>query len=227
MEYFIFKGIDSSPLLIINKLPPIIIPDRNVEKIEVPGRNGFLTEDDGTYQGIIKPVECTIRDLSQIDFICSWLTGSGDVIFSNQPDRLFKATIINKIEFSKVAHTFHKFLIQFDCQPHPLMLDNALIALTAPTTLFNPGTAYSEPIIKIYGTGDITLTINSNNIYLYNVADYVTIDGVLGDVLKDTGLKNNDASFDWDKFLLQIGENTISWTGTVTKIEITPNWRYL
>lgn len=225
LPYFIFKGIDSTPLLIIKKLPPIIKAEANIKQIIIPGRNGFLTEDDGTYQGITKSVECTISDLSQIDYICSWLNGGGDVVFSNQPDKIYKATIINQIEFKRVVATFHSLLIQFECQPHSYDINNNLITLTSSTTIFNFGSASSKPVIKVNGTGTIDLTINSNVIHLTNVVGYVTIDTDLMDAYKDTVLKNNDMSGDFPE--LVPGENTISWTGTVTSIEIIPNWRYL
>jgi len=225
MPYFIFNNINSLDYLTVNELPPIVRAERNIDKIEIPGRDGFLTEDYGTYKGIPKPVKCTIKDLSQIDYINSWLTGSGDVIFSNEPDKVYKGTIINSYEFAKILLTWHNATIQFDCQPHKYSIDNSIITLTTSGTVFNPGTANSKLVIKIYGTGSIDLTINGSVIHLTNVVDYVTIDSSLMDCYKDTNLKNNYMSGDFPEFIL--GENTISWTGTVTKIEITPNWRYL
>ena len=80
-------------------------------------------------------------------------------------------------------------------------------------------------MIKIYGAGAIDLSINGNVIHLTNVVDYVTVDASLMDAYKDTLLKNNDMIGDFPELI--VGENTVSWTGTVTSIEITPNWRYL
>ena len=78
------------------------------------GRDGFLTQDNGSYKSVVKSVECTMKDLERIDFICSWLTGSGEVTFSNEPTKVYKATIINQIEFERVVATFHSFIIQFE-----------------------------------------------------------------------------------------------------------------
>lgn len=225
LSYFIFNGIDSSDYLIINKLPSIFKAQKDVEKIEVQGRDGFLTQDNGNYKSIIKTVECTIKDLKQIDFICNWLTGSGDVIFSNESDKKYKATIINQIEFKRVFVNFHSFIIQFECQPHKYSISNNKITLTTSgTKIYNKG-ADSRPIFKIFGTGNIDLTVNSNVIHLTNVVDYVAIDSDLMDCYKDTVLKNNYMNGEFP--ILVNGVNTISWTGTVTKIEVTPNWRWL
>lgn len=224
-SYFIFKGQSSlDKNIMVNKLPQFERPHADIEKIVVQGRDGFLTNNLGTYQSIVKSVECSL-DNGNIDDVCSWLTGSGEVIFSNEPDKKYKATIINKIPFSKIIPTFHTFIVQFECQPHKYSISNNKITLTTSgTKIYNKG-ADSRPVIKIYGTGNIDLTINSNIIHLTNVVDYVTIDSELMDCYKDTVLKNNYMNGEFP--VLIKGYNTISWTGTVTKIEVTPNWRYL
>jgi len=221
--YFIFNNIDSTGFLTIDKLPSIFKPAKDIQKIEIEGRDGFLTQDNGSYKSIVKPVECWIRNLSQIDYICSWLTGGGDVTFSNEPDKIYKATIINQIEFSKIVQQFHSFIFQFDCQPHSYSTSNDIITLTTSGTITNPATANAKPIIKVYGTGTINLTVNSTAITLTNVVDYVTIDSILMDCYKGTILKNNDMSGDFP--ILAVGTNTINWSGTVISVEITPNFK--
>lgn len=117
MPYFIWNDIDSRDMgIVVNKLPPIIKAERNIEKIEVMGRNGFLTKDYKTYKSVTKSVECTLTN-GNIDKICSWLDGSSDIIFSNERDKLYKATIINQIPLQNIIDKFYNFLIQFECQP--------------------------------------------------------------------------------------------------------------
>jgi phage-related protein len=223
--YFVWKGISSlDKNIMVTKLPDFERPEANIDKITIPGRDGFLTQDDGTYQGTIKTCECSL-DNGNIDDINSWLTGSGEVIFSNEQDKKYKAVIINKIPFSKIIPIFHNFVIQFDCQPKKYSIDNTIITLNAPETIFNPGSANSKPILKLYGTGTIDLTINDTAINLTNIDGYVTIDSELIDCYKDTILMNNNMNGDFP--LLSPGNNTINWNGTITKVEITPNWRWL
>ena len=223
--YFIFKNISSEDYMMVNKLPPIIKATKDIEKLEVEARDGFLTYDKGTYRSTIKNVECTIMDLENLDFICLWLDGSDDVIFSNEPDRIYRATIINQIPLEKIAATFHTLLIQFECQPHKYSINDDIITLTNPGTIFNSGSVFSKPIIKLYGTGSITLTVNGLNVYLTNVSEYVTIDSNLEDAFKDSIYKNDDMK--GLPPVLQVGQNIISWSGTVTKLEIQPNMRWL
>lgn len=222
--FFIYKNICSiDKNIIVNKLPAPERPQADIDKIAVQGRDGFLTVDNGTYQGTVKSCECSL-DNGNIDNISSWLTGSGEVIFSNESDKKYKATIINKIPFSKIVPTFHTFIIQFECQPYKYSINSNIITLKTAGTILNNG-ALSKPVITMYGTGSIDLSINNNTIHLKNVADYVTIDSELMDCYKDTVLKNNDMLGEFPLF--QNGSNYISWTGTVNRLEINPNWRWL
>lgn len=225
IPYFIFNNVDSTDYLIINKLPSIFKASKDIEKIEVHGRDGFLTQDLGSYRSIIKSVECTIKNLDNIDYICNWLNGSGDIIFSNESNKIYKATIINQIEFKKIFVTYYSFIIQFECQPHKYSINNDLLTLTSAGVVTNIGNTISNPIVKIYGTGDITLNVGTQTINLKNVVNYVTIDTALMDCYKDNTLKNGDMYGDFP--VLSVGSNTINWTGTVVKVEILPNWRWI
>lgn len=225
MPYFYFNNILSTDYLTVETLPPIIRAAKDIEKIEIEGRDGFLTHDLGSYKSTIKNMECWIKNLDDLDFICSWLTGTGDIIFSNEPDKVYEITIINQIDFKKFVKDFHKFIIVFECQPKKKSIDNPIITLTSAGTIFNSGSTDCNPIIKLFGTGSITLIINGLNIYLTNVSGYVTLDSILQDAYKDLVYKNNYMSGEFPVF--KVGNNSISWSGTVTKLEITPNLRWL
>lgn len=224
--YFIYNNISSSDMgVLVNKLPPITKAPRDMEKIVIPGRDGHLTQDFETYGSTIKTVECTLWDIADIDQVIAWLDGSGEVIFSDQDDRKYQASIINKIPFSYFVQSIRKFIVIFDCQPFALMLDNPLIMLTVQGSIYGAGTYKSKPLITVYGSGTIDLTVNSTVIHLTNVVEHVTIDSTLMDAYKGAVLKNGDMLGEFPELI--IGENAISWVGTVTKVEITPNWRWL
>ena len=225
--YFIFKNISSEDYLGIKKLPSIFKAEKDINFIEIEGRDGVLTQDLGSYRSVVKTVECIIKDLTQINFICSWLDGSGEVTFSNEPDKKYKATIKNQIGFAQLVSTYdyHEFIIQFECQPHKYSIDNSTITLTSAGTIYNSGSANSKPIIKVFGTGAIALTINSNVVSLTNVSEYVTLDSEMMDCYKGTQLMNNYMSGEFP--ILTVGNSVFSWTGTVTQIEVTSNFRFI
>lgn len=225
MAYFKFKGVDSTPYLIVNKLPAIIKPKRDVDIIDLDGRSGFLTRDKGTYRGVVKSIECTIKGLDNIDYITTWLNGSGDLILSNEPDKVYRATIINQIEIEKIARLFYSFILVFDCQPFKYEAEPQDITLTTPNQITNPGNIESEPKIKVTGSGDVTLNVGDYTIQLTAIGPNITIDSEIMDCYRNSTLLNDKTTGPFPK--LKPGENAISWSGNVTKLEITPRWRWI
>lgn len=231
MFSFNFMGMDSYEDygIVIETRPIIPKPQRNIQYLDVPGRSGSLKVDDATFKDIIIPIQCGFRDDNvayKADNIKVWLnSGEGPLILSNQPDRYYLAHVSDQIDISQEYWAFGKFLVNFRCKPFKYAVNNSPISLTTPGSITNLATMDSKPIIKIYGTGTIDLRINNTSIHLTNIIDYVAIDSVLMDAYKDSTLMNNNMSGEFPS--LQVGTNTISWTGSVTKVEITPNWRWL
>jgi len=212
--------------VIINVKPPSVVPENNIDEYELPGKDGNLTIDYKTRKSYILPLECTIMDESRIEEVKAWLMNtSSDLIFSWDSDYKYKARIINKIDISQSLKTFGEFPLMFKVQPYKLSIGEELITLENAGTIYNGTGNTSLPIIKVFGSGDVSVTINSQTVNLTNIVDYVTMDSDLVDCYKNTLLKNNDMS---GEFLnLEGGNNFISWTGTITKLEVTPNWRWI
>lgn len=213
--------------IIINKLPPSVVPENNIDEYEIPGRDGNLTIDYKTRKSYILPLECTIMDKNRIEEVKTWLMNtSSDLVFSWDSDYKYQARIINKIDISQSLKTFGEFPLLFKVQPYKLSINNDdFITLQATGTIYNGTGNISKPTIKVFGTGAITLTINGLSVILTNVVDSVTVDSNLMDAYAGTQLCNNLMQGEFP--VLETGNNNISWTGTVSKIEITPNFRYL
>ena len=85
-----------------------------------------------------------------------------------------------------MIYLYNSFLLQFRVQPFKYSVNAAgdALELTAPTTIRNSGTVYSEPIITVFGSGDVTLTINGADFPLYGVQESITIDSEMMEVFK-------------------------------------------
>lgn len=228
--YFIYNGIDSRKMgVIVTEMPPVVRAERRVNTIQVPGRSGSLHVYDGrAYESYTKTMTCAIKNRAGIDQIAAWLTGSGDMIFSSEPDKVYRVHMINQISITQMMLTFQKFQLNMDTYPFKYSVNNFgdAFSLTAPTTVHNKGTVYAEPIITIYGTGAITFTIGSNNYHLQNVDEYITVNSEIIETYTD------NASANWqfiatDYPIFEVGENAVSWSGNVERIDIMPNWRWL
>lgn len=228
-QYFIWNGINSLDMgVVMLEAPSIFIPTRKVNDIEIAGRSGTLHEDTNSFENYTKDISCHVMDRKQIDKVCQWLTGFGEVIFSSEPDKVYRAYIKNQIPFNNILRNINDFLIQFDCQPFKYSVNwqDEALTLTQATTVFNKGSFSSEPIMTVYGTGEVVLNVNGKEYTVEGVDGFVTIDTEMMEVYKDDENKNN--SFTADDFpVFEVGVNEISWTGNVEKIEIQPNWRWL
>lgn len=210
--------------IVINKRPPLPKPRRRINYIEVQGRNGTLTEDLGCYEDIPLPFECTIMDNIEQNSILinSWLYGNGELYLSWLDGYKYK---VENVEFEGIdIDIVGEFTVKFTCDPFKYYCSDT-IEIKKPTIIYSPEFVYkSEPVIKVYGQGDITLNINNNSIKLKNVQDYIVIDSTIQECYKDTKNCNNKME---GEFPLLTQENKINWNGNIQKIEIIPNWRCL
>ena len=230
-DYFIWNGVDCRTKGIhVTDQPPITIPLERSTQTTVPGRPGSLTqlEGDDVYDDMILTATCFISDPAQIPAIAAWLKGSGAVTFANRTGGYYKARIANQIPFEKIlrGNPHCTFAVNFRCYPFFYAENVSDITITTSgTTITNPGSVYSEPIITVTGSGDITLMVGTTIVELTDVSGSIVINSVLQEAYKGTTLMNDHMSGDFPA--LKPGLNGISWTGTVTQVVVTPNWRAL
>lgn len=128
-------------------------------------------------------------------------------------------------DISTEFETFGDFKVTFICEPFNYDLNENPIILTNEANIFNSGHFPSEPNIKIYGDGNIQLTINSETVQINNVNEYVELDSKLLLCLNsDKTSKTRDMKGNF--LLLSRGENKVSWIGNVRKVEIIPRIIY-
>ncbi|CAG7839619.1 hypothetical protein CLOHAE12215_01032 [Clostridium haemolyticum] len=126
------------------------------------------------------------------------------------------------IDFKQVLKYTSRFPIIFNCKPFKYAVKDKIITVTKNnSTIYNEGTFQSEHVIKVYGSGDIKLKINDNEITVKKVDGYVTIDSVLKDCYKDDELKNGDMIGEFP--ILRVGENAVGFSGNVSKAEVRVN----
>lgn len=214
----------------VSEQPPISIPAERATFTNVPGRSGSLTtlQGEDVYDDMIMTVTCFIQDTTRIAEIAAWLKGSGTVTFANRPGGYYQARIVNQIDFEKIlrGNPHRSFAVNFRCKPfwHAQNVSD-IVVTTSGTLVTNPGSVYSEPLMTVCGSGDITLMVGMTVIELTEVSGNIVLDSVLKEAYKGTSLMNERMTGDFP--VLKPGMNAISWSGTVTRVVIQPNWRYL
>ena len=228
MNYFIFNGENSKDKgIIITKMPPISKPAKRVEKIIIPGKNGVLHQDEGTYETVLIQIQCAVVEKCNIKEIVSWLNGTGELILSNDPDIFYNAHIINQIDYTSIVNLIHEFPLELELQPFSHSIEKyKKVYSTGNDHIFNipDATATMLPYIKVVGSGQINLTINNETMIL-NVNEYIELDCEL--LIAHKNFESADTAVSGNYFKLLPGLNEINILGNYTKLEIIYRKAYL
>lgn len=216
--------------LYLENYPSIPISNEEYEEEPVEGRSGNLIINKGTYPDKKIPFTFTILSSQiEIDFerVYEWLTEIEDnrLIFGRE-DRCYKVKKVIFGNIQKEFRTIGEFDVTFLCEPFTQDLEKTVHEITKSGFKINyNGNAPGDTLIKVYGTGNIQLTINGETMQISNVNNYIEIDSNLLQVRNQDGTsKDNDTLGDF--ILFTKGINTISYTGNVTKIVIEYTTKY-
>jgi len=229
-DWFEWNGKKSTEYGIhVEEHPPITIPAERSTFTTVPGRSGSLTvlEDEDVYDDMLLTCTCFIENTNRLTEIAAWLRGSGTVTFANRQGGFYYARIVNQIPFEKVlrGNPYRSFAVTFRCQPFFHLRASDITVMASGTFISNPGKIASEPIVKVTLTGDAEIAIGGYLFELNGVTGTVTIDTPKLECYQDYTSKNGCMSGDYPK-IPSVGAY-VTWTGAVSRIVITPNWRTL
>lgn len=221
------------------ELVDIDIPSRagqQAETLTIPGRVSPLLR---IYpQRDAYSITVTLRILYKEDLstVYNWLSGSGKLVFSDTPDRYYNVSACAGISSKRIgaANTIREVKIKLTCAPFAYAIANDPVELTSsPAQIQTIGTMYSEPIIELTGTGDVTLTVNGVTLEIKDVSGTVFIDVHTCQVYKlEYGAKTSilSSTTGWIEQMVLVPDteavNIISWAGNVTAIKITKNERW-
>ena len=235
-DYIILNGVNSNTItgLLISKLPPITKPKQRTQIEEIDGRDGDIVTTLG-YSAYDKEIEIGLYGDFDIEDVMAFFNGSGTVIFSNEEDKYYNYQILSQIDYEKLIR-FKTAKVKMHVQPFKYSAVEGTRTFTISSedeiTINNSGNYVSKPVVTINGTGTINLEVNGYEVLVINLGDSantVTIDTANMEAYnQNTGeLMNRDVTGDYDNLYLKAGSNTISWTGTITQIQITNYSRWL
>lgn len=229
--WFLWNNRYSYNMHVRSERAEIIRPEERVEHVTIPGRSGdlTLTEGEDIYNPYIRTVPVSVVGLSHMEEAERWLRGDGYVTFDSQPELKQKARIIGAVNFQKHSRnvdTWHGN-VQFYCQPWKTLLEEEPFDVTeSGTEINNPGTVAAMPRIQITGSGTVSISIGNKTLVIPACQTGWTADCENKWILNAGGEPQFSA---WSgKFpTMEPGSNYIRWTGNITKLTITPGWRFL
>ena len=225
-DYIILNGVNSQTVsgLLIQNLPPISKPRQRTEVEEIDGRDGDIVTYLG-YGAYDKEFKIGLYGSYDVDEIISYFNSEGTVIFSNEGDKYYNYQIVEQIDFDKLLR-FKEATVKMHMQPFKYSAeDNQKVFTTTGLTnisIRNSGNIYSRPVLTITASGTVGITLNGVQLFEINMGSYtsITIDTNNMNAYNGNTLLNRNVTGSYDNFKLNVGKNTISWSGTVTQIEI-------
>lgn len=230
-NYIILNGQNSNEItgLLIQSLPPISQPKIRTNIEEIDGRDGDIITKLG-YSAYNKKITIGLYGDYDVDDVIAYFTNnkSGKVTFSNEPDKYYNYEILDEIDFERLIR-FKTATVTMHIQP--FKYSNVETAKTFTITnetslnIRNNGNYISKPVITITGTGTINLSLNNEQLFVINIGDTSTqialdINNMNAYNPTNDNYMNRSVTGNYDNFALKVGTNTISWTGTITQIQI-------
>lgn len=225
--YFANKNLDDFKTFVTNA-GVYSAPARNYDSIPVPGRNGNLILDNNRYENVEHLYPVIISENFDANFAALksfLLSKKGYQRLSDTfyPDEFYLASFarFDSIKQKFLHGTQGTCILVFDRKPQRFLKSGEkTFEYTVAGILSNPTKFTSLPLIRVYGSG--SLTIGGISIAISTTESFLDIDCELQEVLQTGG--NLDVTLTNGEFpKLLPGTNNISFTG-LTKVIITPRW---
>ena len=236
MMTFKYNGVDSSEYgVYITDAPAFTTGEMDTDTVDIPGL-GELSIILGGRKDTDVDLECYIADMTNYDAAAAWLSADGDfhdLVLSCDSTKARKARLDGEIEAEHVLRTMDARTIRVPMRIKPYRYQatpTADITITSSgTAITNIGTIASAPLLVVSGSGDGTLMVGSSTMIFTGMTEAITIDCDAKFAYTGSGttrvLATQYITGDW----IEIGTGTqrVTFSGGITKVVITPRWRWL
>jgi phage-related protein len=232
MTYLIFRGVSTASLgdVYIQKMPSHKKASMRYTEYKVKGRDGTLHVNEGFDNfDIMATLILVNATASKRQTVNAWADGTGKLILSDDLTKAYRASVLSEIVWTRDAAPGNKYFdiakVTFSCEPFMYEAVESELEYTASATIVNPGSAEALPLIRVDGAGDASFTLNGETISIAGMVSGtpVFIDCETGYVYTQAGAATMTGEFP----VLTYGNNALVIGSNVSKITITPRWRWV
>ena len=221
MDFWINGTAASEKGIFTEDITPPVRPSKRVNLEKVPGRSGFVTTGDESYNEYVRYATCFIEDDTRLAEVWEYLDGARNVRFSNDETQLLECVSVDQIDPEAFTIDSCSFTVAFTCQPYRYLYpERSVNVTTSGSAVVNAGRLASEPVIRVMGTGSMQVVINGEPIDI--AGGEVIIDSARMDCYDASGIICNERvtlySGEFPK--LSPGANVISWSGGCTGVSV-------
>ena len=205
-----------------------VSPVRDRDMISIPGRSGDLIFDNGRFENVMVTFPCYIKSDFRANF-----NALKEFLFSNteyvkltdtyEKDK-YRLAVIESVSEPECGKNMDSgsFDVVFNCKPQRFLTSgDKTVTFTGDGSIINPTLFTSKPLLRVYGTG--ILTVGSRTVEITKVSSYVDIDCDMEEAYKGSVNCNGNVKVtDFPEF--PSGSTGITLGTGITKVIVTPRW---
>ena len=201
-----------------------------VEAQTIPGRNGDLIWETGSYENRSGSASCFClqkdveKAISSAGRFLMGKKGYRRLETSDDPNHYWMARVENSPQIAMRLRTLAPFEIGFDCKPQRFVKagENPVV-FTANGSIFNQYGQVALPFITVYGQGAGRITIGDCVIEVKVLSGRLYLDSDTQNAYNSNG--NQNLNINAPVFpVLGDGEIPIAFSGGIERVEIIPMW---
>lgn len=234
---FTFNGINSdSKNVFVERFPSRPVASKMMQTVQVPGRNGLLVYA-GTdyYDNVTQTYECYMKGSldAEIADVLGWLqapNGYARLSDSYDTTHFRQAMFVGGGEIASLWHQFGRAPIEFSCKPERWLTSGETVTswtTTGGKQIVNPTAFTAKPLIRIHGSGTITLVCGGSTVKVTNLTTSrdIYIDSDIEDCYNGTVNMGDMVQITGGYPVLTPGTNLLTRSGgSSVTVYITPRW---
>lgn len=222
--------------VIVEHHPFFMIPERKMEVISVPGRNGDIIITQDAYENVEQEYDLALIGLEEtlpqtVRAVMEWLmrpAGYARLEDSYNPDVHRLAYYRGAVDVENRFNTLGRATVTFVCKPQRFLNSGERpISAFNGMKLTNPAVYTAKPLIAVKGAGEAVLTVGDSEVTISDIGTggEIDIDCESMSAFYGTTNLNGAISINGEFPVLKAGDTEITWTGSgVTGVTITPRW---
>lgn len=222
---------DSVAGLVVVSLPPISKPAMRYTSEDIDGRDGDTATRLG-YAAYDKELGIGLHGGFDIDRVIEYFATSGEVVFSSEPDKVYRFEQFEAIDFERLVR-FRTATVKFHVQPFKTSLlcqPRSFAGAGGVATVTNTGNVDAAPVVTVEAAGHVVITLDGSPVLsIDRKGDYTAVIDVaaLEAATPEGVLLNRDITGDYERLTLSRGRHTVKWSGAVKALTIADYSRWI
>lgn len=218
--------------IVVGEAPAFEKPNKRLQVFNIPGRNGSVIIEDKSFDDTVRSYEVWLSDNEELDLnktiykVSEWLfspSGYQRLEDSFEPDVFRLAYYSGGEEITNELMMYGKTTLKFTCRPERFYKEGEIEREVSNGSFIYNETAFeSKPLIHIEGAGSVSVSIQGVTINA-TVTDYINIDCETMNAYRLPSENKNDKISGSFPFI-KPGKNTVSTTGSISKVTIIPRF---